>query len=100
MKPGDTISNYEILERVGAGGMGEVFKARDTRLQRIAAVKILPPQVQTDRETRERFFQEARAAASLTHPNICTIYDADEVDGTAFIAMEYIEGETLRDFLS
>jgi tRNA A-37 threonylcarbamoyl transferase component Bud32/tetratricopeptide (TPR) repeat protein len=100
LTPGDTISHYEIIDRIGAGGMGEVFKARDTRLQRIAALKILPPQVQTDRESRERFFQEARAAASLNHPNICTIYDADEADGQAFIAMEYIDGETLRDFLS
>ncbi|MCK4766425.1 MAG: protein kinase [Candidatus Aminicenantes bacterium] len=95
---GKTISHYKILEKIGAGGMGVVYKVQDTRLQRTAALKFLPPALTGDDEGRERFIQEARAAAALDHQNICNIYEiaADE-DDRIFISMAYYEGETLRD---
>src|SRR5687767_7660049 len=91
------LGRYEILSRIGAGGMGEVYLARDTGLQRSVALKILPAEVASNEERMRRFTQEARAAAALNHPNIAHIYEIGEIEGTHFIAMEYIDGVTLYE---
>ena len=96
---GRTLGPYRILEKLGEGGMGEVYKARDTRLDRSVAVKILPPALAADPHFRERFDREARAISHLTHTNICTLYDVGEHDGTAFLVMELLEGQTLAERL-
>ncbi|UCE02998.1 MAG: protein kinase, partial [Candidatus Latescibacterota bacterium] len=94
---GKTLSHFRILEKIGKGGMGVVYRAEDIRLGRVVAIKVLPPHLVEDENRRARFVTEARTTAAVTHPNIATIYEIDEVDGTIFIAMEYFEGETLRD---
>ena len=96
---GKTLDHYELLEKVGAGGMGEVYKARDVRLDRVVAVKILPPQFSRDQERRQRFQREAKTISSLQHPNICTLHDLGHHEDVDYLVMEYIEGETLADRL-
>src|SRR5215471_14862696 len=92
---GTRLGPYEIVALLGAGGMGEVYKARDTRLDRTVAVKVLPEALARDPQFRDRFEREARSISQLAHPNICTLYDVGDTAGTAFLVMEYLEGETL-----
>ncbi len=96
---GTKLGPYEIQSPLGAGGMGEVYRARDTRLERTVAVKILPSHLSENPEARQRFDQEARTISSVNHPNICTLYDVGHQDGTDYLVMEYLEGETLADRL-
>src|SRR6266852_3972605 len=93
---GRTILHYQIVETLGRGGMGVVYKARDTHLDRFVAIKVLPPEKVSDPERRRRFTQEAKAASALNHPNIITIHDIDEADGVYFISMEFVAGKTLN----
>jgi TolB-like protein/Tfp pilus assembly protein PilF len=99
LPPGRRLGPYEILSSIGAGGMGEVLKARDTRLQRTVAIKVLPSELSADAERRSRFEREAHAASALNHPNITTVFDIGEDDGTHYIVMELVEGKTLRELL-
>src|SRR5687768_8150051 len=92
----DVVSHYRIIRKLGAGGMGEIFLAEDTRLERTVALKILPADFASDTERKRRLIQEAKAASALNHPNVCIIYEIGEMaDGRPFIAMEYVEGRTL-----
>ena len=95
LAPGTRLGPYEVDRQIGAGGMGEVYRARDTRLDRTVAIKVLPTEVAGDPELRARFEREARAVAALDHPHICGIYDVGSVDGTHYLVMPHLEGETL-----
>src|SRR5437764_11409175 len=94
-----TIAHYRILETLGAGGMGAVYKAYDEKLHRVVALKVLPPEAVTQEDRRRRFLQEARAASALNHPHILIVYEVGEADERPYIAMEYIEGQTLRQHI-
>src|SRR5262245_34807904 len=100
LQSGTRLGPYEILSPIGAGGMGEVYRGRDTRLDRNVAIKVLPAHLSVLPELRERFEREARAVSSLNHPHICTLYDVGEQDSVAFLVMELLDGETLAQRLS
>src|ERR1700684_1095297 len=99
VNPGTRLGSYEVVAQIGAGGMGEVYKARDTRLDRIVAIKVLPSHLSDRAELRERFEREAKTIAGLNHPHICTLFDIGQQDGIDFLVMEYLEGETLAQRL-
>ncbi len=100
LAPGARLGQFEILEPLGAGGMGEVYRARDSRLGRIVAIKVLRPEVAADPDRLERFEREARSASALNHPNIVTIHDVGVAEGTSYIAMEWVDGSPLRDLVA
>src|SRR5580704_17292132 len=95
LSPGERLGPYEILSQIGAGGMGEVWKARDTRLDRTVAIKVMPKHIAERPELRARFEREARAVSGLNHPNICVLYDIGNQYGVGFMVLEHLEGETL-----
>ena len=96
---GTKLGPYEIISPLGAGGMGEVYRARDTRLERTVAIKVLPSHLSSSSELKARFEREARAISSLNHPYICHLYDVGSQDGIAYLVMEYLQGDTLADRL-
>src|SRR6185295_10765202 len=95
LSAGTRLGPYELVGIIGAGGMGQVYRAKDTRLDRIVAIKVLPPELASDREFRERFEREAKTISALNHPNICTLFDIGQDADVQFLVMEYLEGETL-----
>lgn len=97
---GKTISHYKIIDKIGEGGMGVVYKAQDNKLDRFVAIKFLPPHLASSDESKKRFMQEAKAVASLNHPNIMSIYEIDEYNDSFFMVMEFVEGQTLKAYLS
>ena len=100
INPGQKFGPYEIVATAGVGGMGEVYQAKDTRLDRTVAIKILPASLAGNSDLRQRFEREAKAISSFNHPHICTLYDIGHQDGIDYLVMEFIEGETLADRLS
>src|SRR2546422_11021130 len=100
LAPGTQLGPFEIQSLLGAGGMGEVYRARDTRLDRTVAIKLLPSELAANSESRQRLEREARSISKLSHPHICALYDIGHQDGTDFLVMEYVEGETLEQRLS
>ncbi|MBI4474023.1 MAG: serine/threonine protein kinase [Acidobacteria bacterium] len=99
LNAGTTLGPYEIVSHIGAGGMGEVYKATDTRLGRTVAIKVLPEHLAADPQRRERFEREAKSVSSLNHPHICALYDVGEQSGIHYLVLEYVEGETLQERL-
>ena len=99
LQPGTTLGPYSVTAKIGEGGMGEVYKATDTRLDRTVAIKVLPAHVADDPDLRQRFEREAKTISSLNHPHICTLYDIGNQDGIDFLVMEYLDGETLAQRL-
>ena len=99
LTPGTKLGPYEVQSPLGAGGMGEVCRACDTRLDRVVAIKILPTHLSSNPEAKQRFDREARSISSLNHPNICTLHDVGHQDGIDYLVMEFLEGETLADRL-
>src|SRR5215471_4907934 len=99
LERGTRLGPYEIQAAIGAGGMGEVYRARDTRLDRSVAIKVLPPRLASDSVLRERFDREARAISHLSHPNICALYDVGQTPVATFLVLEYLQGQTLADRL-
>src|SRR5205814_1365343 len=97
--PGTKLGPYEIVSSAGAGGMGEVYRARDTRLDRTVAIKVLSQHLSSNAELKQRFEREARAISQLQHPHVCVLHDVGSHNGTAYLVMEYLEGETLADHL-
>src|SRR6185436_11106960 len=97
---GTTLGNYKILEKLGAGGQGAVYKATDLKLGRLVVIKVLPEELTAKEANLKRFEREARLASSLDHPNICTIFDLDEIDGVHFIAMQYVAGKNVRQLVN
>jgi serine/threonine protein kinase len=97
---GKTLRNYRITEKLGVGGQGAVYKATDTKLGRTVVIKVIPPELSAKEANLKRFEREARLASSLDHPNICTIFDLDEVDGLHFIAMQFVEGKNVRQLVA
>src|SRR6186713_597502 len=97
LNPGSRLGPYQVLAALGAGGMGEVYRARDTRLDRSVALKVLPPHLAESVEARQRFEQEARSISALQHPHVCALHDVGSQDGVDYLVMELLDGETLAD---